>query len=205
MKVVIKENLFLIIAIIFLVLVFRSSVYDYMLVPSISMEPLLIPGDRILVNKHYYKIKLPIVNTVLKNKKAPLRGDIIIFEKNDGTFFVKRVIGVPGDEVKIINDNIFINNKKFNYKFNNSKILIENNGDIEYLIRPIVENNKDVSFKIKVPPENFFVLGDNRGYSYDSRMFGLIKDEDIIGRVEGVLFNFNKFELNKSRFLIDFR
>ena len=205
MKVVIKENLFLIIAIIFLVLVFRSSVYDYMLVPSISMEPLLIPGDRILVNKHYYKIKLPIVNTVLKNKKAPLRGDIIIFEKNDGTFFVKRVIGVPGDEVKIINDNIFINNKKFNYKFNNSKILIENNGEIEYLIRPIVENNKDVSFKIKVPPENFFVLGDNRGYSYDSRMFGLIKDEDIIGRVEGVLFNFNKFELNKSRFLIDFR
>jgi len=154
---------------ILLALFIRAFVFQAYKIPSGSMEPTLLIGDHILVNKFLYGIKAPFINKTIIPISEPKRGDIIVFiypldrEKD----FIKRVIGLPGEQIEIMNRKIFINGKLFDGPFGvydkNSR---ENNN-----FGPII-----------IPSNGLFVMGDNRDHSYDSRYWGFVPLESVKGK-----------------------
>jgi signal peptidase I len=152
-----------------LALFIRAFVVQAFKIPSGSMEPTLLIGDHILVNKFVYGIKAPLVNKTMIPIGEPERGDIIVFiypldKKKD---FIKRVIGLPGDEIRIVNNRIYINGKPYNDPHGVYK---DHGGDNRNL-GPFV-----------VPDESLFVMGDNRDHSYDSRYWGFVPMESVKGK-----------------------
>lgn len=128
----------------------RSSIGDWSVVPSASMEPTILPGDRIYVNKLAYDLKLPFTTRHIATWAAPARGEVVILRSPaDGLVLVKRVVGVPGDLV------------------------------------PFPSGGEGVWGVI--PPDKYFVAGDNRDHSVDSRSFGLVDRKLIQGRAAGVI------------------
>lgn len=146
---------------IFLALFIRAFVIQAFKIPSGSMEPTLLVGDHILVNKFVYGIKAPFINKTIIPISKPKRGDIAVFiypldKKKD---FIKRVIGLPGEKIEIINNNIFINGNLFNDQFG--------------VYEKDTKRNKKLG-PITVPANSIFVMGDNRDHSYDSRYWGVV-------------------------------
>lgn len=191
----IKENRFFIVFI-FLMLVFRSSFADWNSVPTGSMKPTIIEGDRILVNKLAYDLNIPFTHISIKNFADPERGDIVIFESAKAEKrLVKRVIGIPGDTVSTINHSIFLNGKPLAYKITsrhlNHIILEEKLTQSAHKIRlerPL--QNRASSFpSITIPEKFYLVLGDNRNNSADSRFIGFIPRKEIIGRARHVVIS----------------
>jgi len=168
-KSLLREYLEAAIIAVFLALFIRAFVIQAYKIPSGSMEPTLLVGDHILVNKFIYGIKAPFINKTIIPLSEPKRGDIIVFiypldRKKD---FIKRVIGLPGEQIEIINKKIFINGKLFDGPFGaygkNSR---KNNN-----LGPII-----------VPSNGLFVMGDNRDHSYDSRYWGFVPLEFVKGK-----------------------
>ena len=154
---------------IFLALFIRAFIIQAFKIPSGSMEPTLLVGDHILVNKFIYGIKVPFINKTIIPISKPKRGDIAVFiypldRKKD---FIKRVIGLPGEKIEIINRNIFINGNLFNDPFG-------------VYDRNLKENKK--LGPIIVPANGIFVMGDNRDHSYDSRYWGVVPLELLKGK-----------------------
>ena len=146
---------------VFLALFIRTFVIQAYKIPSGSMEPTLLVGDHILVNKFIYGIKVPFINKTAIPVSEPKRGDIIVFsypldKRKD---YIKRLIGVPGDRIKIMNKQIFINGKLLDVQFG---VYGENSRKSDNL-GPII-----------VPANSLFVMGDNRDHSYDSRYWGFV-------------------------------
>lgn len=194
-----------------LMFVFRSAVADWNDVPSGSMQPTIQIGDRLLVNKMAYDIRLPFTTTSLIKRADPKRGDIVIFvsEVADNRL-VKRVVGVPGDVVAMQNNVLSINGKPLSYiaadeAVDNSKVLTEQLDSIKHQVKLApFSTGRDSFAAVTVPEGHYLVLGDNRDNSADSRVIGFVPRGEIVGRARTVLFSLdydNYFLPRSERFL----
>ncbi|WP_299947163.1 signal peptidase I [uncultured Microbulbifer sp.] len=181
----------------FLMLVFRSACADWNTVPTGSMKPTIVEGDRILVNKLAYDVRLPFTTISLAKLSDPSRGDIIVFEsKVSGNRLVKRVIGIPGDMVELRNNRLTINGKALDYEVVASTISTVDKQEDLLGVRHFIRVNKLSSplsnFRsIKVPRGQYLALGDNRDNSADSRVIGFVPRNEIIGRSRRVVMSLN--------------
>ncbi len=152
----------------------RTFIVQSFNIPSGSMENTLEVGDYIMVNKFVYGTKLPFLNGRILKIRNPGRGDIIVFrcpEVQDKDL-IKRVIGAPGDRIQIVNKQVFINGRPY---LNPEEIHKDNH------IIPGEQSPRDNTAMIKVPEGSYFVMGDNRDNSYDSRFWGFVREGDIKG------------------------
>ena len=209
-----KENKSLLLFI-SLMLVFRSAVADWNDVPTGSMKPTIVEGDRILINKLAYDLKLPFSQQTLVKFTDPERNDIVIFEsKVADKRLVKRVIGIPGDTVSLVKNQLRVNQEIANYKVLATKddyVLSEESiAGNKHLIRTKLQPGNAIqptraNFReITIPAGFYLMMGDNRDNSADSRSIGLVPREEIIGRSSKVAFslNYDKYLMPRSeRFL----
>ncbi len=154
-----------------LALFIRFFVVQAFQIPSGSMEPTLLVGDHILVNKFIYGIKVPVVNNMIIPVKSPKQFDVIVFQypKNPSVDYIKRVIGLPFQKVQIIDKKIYINDKLLKDPFG-------------YYSDPrIVPERRDNFGPVLVPAHQYFVMGDNRDNSYDSRFWGFVPSRCLVG------------------------
>jgi len=195
-----------------LMIVFRSSFADINRVPTGSMKPTIVEGDRIIINKLAYDLQFPLTNTKLFKLADPERGDIVIFESSiSKQRLVKRVIGVPGDVISMQNNHIIINDQRLSYQdslSSTSKQYKDVQEDLLGTLHQIRIQNQQShlsSFEsLKVPDGYYLALGDNRDNSADSRVIGLVPRSEIIGRSRRVLLSLNpeRFYLPRpSRFV----
>jgi len=160
-----------------LALIIRTFVVQAFKIPSGSMEDTLLIGDHLLVNKFIYGTQLPFSDDPVLAIRQPERGDIIVFEfpedKDKSYFkrrdFIKRVIGLPGDTVEIRNKNVFVNGKRYT-----TPVAVFKDGNL-------TAGPRDNMPAIKVPENNYFVMGDNRDRSYDSRFWRFVDRSAIKG------------------------
>lgn len=174
---------------------FRTAVADWNRVPSGSMEPTLYDGDWLVVNKIHYGPSLPFANKRLFDYGGPERGDVVTFVPPHTTqLYVKRVVGIPGDHISFAGREIFVNGEKLT----STKVPSDSNSDInlEYLdgashfIQYGEEGNlPKINGAFTVPDDNYFVLGDHRNNSADSRYWGFVESDKIMGKVTHVAFS----------------
>jgi signal peptidase I len=155
---------------ILLALFIRAFVVQAFKIPSGSMEPTLLVGDHILVNKFIYGVKLPYLQTTVIPISNPERGDIIVFiyPEDKSKDFIKRVIGIPGDRIQMQDKQILVNGRPFEDKHG---YYDERAGNPNRSFGPIV-----------VPKNHYFVMGDNRDHSMDSRFWGFVPSEAVKGK-----------------------
>ncbi|MHB1946756.1 MAG: signal peptidase I [Gammaproteobacteria bacterium] len=181
----------------FLVFVFRSFAYEPFRIPSGSLKPTLDIGDFILVNKFDYGIRLPVVHTKIYARGTPKRGDIIVFRwpPNPSVDFIKRVIGIPGDRISYVDKVLYVNGQKVSQTSLKDAIDGDDSGntwtvnqkqeDFFGIKHDIYQNpqaaNDDFNDLI-VPKDMYFVMGDNRDNSADSRFWGFVPEENIVGK-----------------------
>lgn len=193
----------------FIVLILRSFIIEPFRIPSESMMPTLLTGDFILVNKFDYGIRLPVLNRKIIDYKTPKRGDVIVFRypEDPSIPYIKRVIGVPGDRIEYRDKTVYINGKPMKQEIlgtyytkatNWTSWHKENLGTIEHEIlvnthisssfvamdckfyKVIYDGYKSTEFT--VPDGNYFAMGDNRDNSKDSRCWGFVPEENLVGR-----------------------
>jgi signal peptidase I len=160
---------------ILLALFIRTFVFQAFKIPSGSMEPTLLIGDHIFVNKFIYGIKIPFLRKTLISVKDPERGDIIVFiyPVTKDKDYIKRVIGLPGEDIEINGKDITIDGILFNDPYGDYRNALEN------WHNPV----KDCPFcSVTVPDDHYFVMGDNRGNSQDSRYWGFVPTDAIKGK-----------------------
>lgn len=175
--------------------VFRSGIADWNVVPSGSMKPTIVEGDRILVNKLAYDVQVPFLYHSLKKLNDPQRGDIIVFDSEVAQLrLVKRVIGLPGDVVEMVDNQLYINGQALQYDVLEShQNQVDEKEDllgIVHTVRLNREGSRLSSFESTKVPENFYLaLGDNRDNSSDSRVIGFVPRDEIIGRAKKVVMS----------------
>jgi len=193
--------------------VFRSAVADWYTVPTGSMQPTIKEGDRIIVNKMAYDLKLPFSQINLLTTGEPKRGEIVVFEsKAADNRLIKRMIGLPGDVIEMKNEILFINGVALNHQITeqNAQQLFatEQVSSIIHTIR--IDKNKSNQLSnfspITVPEGHYLVLGDNRRNSADSRIYGFVPRHELKGKATTIAFsvNYDNYYLpRKNRFLKD--
>ncbi|MCZ6502628.1 MAG: signal peptidase I [Gammaproteobacteria bacterium] len=186
--------------------VFRSAIADWNQVPTGSMKPTILEGDRVVVNKLAYDLKVPFTTWHLTEWADPSRGEVVTFYSPlDEKLLIKRVIGVPEDVISMRNNQLFINKEPATYSRLDDDIVnqldayqrhrhaffYEHFEDVMYpvMLRPSLPNNYNSFGPIKIPPGFYLMLGDNRDNSRDSRRIGLISRNRIIGRAHTVAFS----------------
>ncbi len=180
-----------------LMCVFRSAVADWNEVPTGSMKPTIVEGDRILVNKLAYDVRVPFTNIALAKLSDPVRGDIVIFDsKASGKRLVKRVVGVPGDIVALRDNALIINGRPVAYEDVASTASTVDQKEhllgVEYLVRIGKQGSSLSNFQpVEVPVGHYLTLGDNRDNSADSRVIGFVPRHEIVGRSRSVVLSFN--------------
>ncbi|MDB3936280.1 signal peptidase I [Granulosicoccus sp.] len=193
---ILKENKTIFLFII-LMTVFRSSIADWNTVPTGSMKPTIIEGDRILVNKMAYDIRVPFTHHSLYNIADPARGDIIIFDsKVSDLKLVKRVIGVPGDVVELTDNVLRINGETLSYEDLSSTPVTQDKSEdllgVPHNVRVRKAGSSLSSFQpVRVPDGFYLALGDNRDNSSDSRVIGFVPRREIVGRTRSVVLSFD--------------
>ncbi len=205
------------------VFLLRSFLFEPFKIPSGSMIPTLLVGDLILVNKYHYGIRLPVINTRITEGNKPKTGDVMVFRypPKPSLDYIKRVVGVPGDEVAYLNKRLSINGKPVSTTavpefFDGDamryfKQYEEALGDKPHRLlndddRPaFVPGVEDFPFKqncqysvegvvCKVPEGHYFMMGDNRDNSLDSRYWGFVPDKNIVGKAFFVWMNFGNLK-----------
>jgi signal peptidase I len=184
----------------------RSAVLDWNWVPTGSMKPTIVEGELVLVNKLAYDLKLPFTTHHLAQWSDPVRGDIVVFfSPQDGERLVKRVIGLPGDTIEMKDDVLSINGQPLEYKVEDPapyrRDIFEDQHPV--VARESLEgyNHLVVAFPSRlalrtfgpyvVPAGEYFMMGDSRDNSADSRYFGGVKREAIVGKATVVLLSFD--------------
>jgi len=194
--------------VLFAVLIIRSFLYEGFRIPSGSLKPTLLVGDFIAVNKFTYGLRLPVLHTKIVKINEPKIGDIVVFRSvNDATIdLVKRIVAVPGDRISYINKVLYINGKEMPQKFvRNAQDQDEgsagpwpvveedeqlNGIDHDIFVRPGVNISGDFE-NIVVPKDSFFAMGDNRDNSNDSRFWGFVPEQNIIGRAQYIIVSWD--------------
>ncbi len=177
---------------ILLMSVFRSAVADWYTVPTGSMQPTIQEGDRVVVNKMAYDLRLPFTEVTLASLDIPKRGEIVVFESQAAEMrLIKRVIGLPGDVVAMKNEIIQVNGKSLYYKSSTKDSAIETIGDIRHHIN--IDNTASDRLSnfspVTVPQGHYLVLGDNRRHSADSRVYGFIPHNELRGKATAIAFS----------------
>jgi len=186
-----RENIEAIVIAVVLALIIRSFIVQAFKIPSGSMEPTLLIGDHILVNKFIYGVTIPFTEKKLFQYKHPKRGDVIVFiyPLDPSKDFIKRVVAVAGDKIQIINKKIFINEKtiddKYGYYSDNRILKGFGNGAARDNFGPET-----------VPPNCVFVMGDNRDKSYDSRFWGFVDLNKVKGKAFIIYWSWESFLKN---------
>ena len=215
---------------IFLAILIRGFLFEPFKIPSESMVPTLMIGDHIFVKRYEYGLRIPFTNAWLMEFDGPERGDVVVFSypKDDDVNYIKRVIGVPGDEIEMKNDQLFVNGKKvafekigiqgknkdnhcqsvveesslnvvpqdslpiaFNRSFDQFQYKTESLDGKKYLIQSSHYAPQESTFKIKVPDRQYFVLGDNRDQSRDSRFWGFVPRHLLKGKAKFIWLSLN--------------
>lgn len=190
--------------IILLVLVIRSFVAEPFRIPSSSMLPTLHIGDFILVNKFSYGIRLPVLNTKILDTGTPQRGDVMVFRypEQPEIDYIKRVIGLPGDKVGYFNKTLYINGKEIEQQAG------EKPAELVGMIAPRAELKQEklmgvthdilldpqrmsMEGEMTVPEGHFFVMGDNRDNSNDSRVWGTVPEANLVGKAFFIWMSWN--------------
>jgi signal peptidase I len=213
-------GLFPVILVVFLL---RSFLFEPFKIPSGSMIPTLMIGDLILVNKFHYGVRLPVINQKITEGTPPARGDVMVFRypPRPSQDYIKRVVGIPGDEVAYLNKKLTINGKPLSKSslpdffdddtMHYSKQFEELLGDKKHRLlneesQPaFVSGASDFEFKqncnysiegvvCKVPAGHYFMMGDNRDNSLDSRYWGFVPDKNIVGKAFYVWMNFGNLK-----------
>ena len=178
--------------VLFVVLILRSFFVEPYKIPSGSMIPTLMIGDFILVDKNIYGYKIPLTNITLFENEDPKRGDVVVFKypEDQSINYIKRVIGLPGDKILYKNKRLYINDSEYpllkvEHSFDpieiaDGHVFIENNLQKEYMI--LNQSNPPFNFEYYVPHGTYFVLGDNRDNSNDSRFWGPVPEENLVGK-----------------------
>ena len=186
-----------------LVLVLRSFLFEPFQIPSGSMIPTLEVGDFILVNKFDYGLRLPVVGTKILSVSDPERGDVMVFKEpmNPNINFIKRVIGLPGDTITYYNKKLTINGKAVPQQFiaqlsDDSSVyrLYDEtiDGQVHQIRRePGIPDMKEGVWK--VPAGSYFVMGDNRDRSNDSRYWGFVPEQNIVGKAVYIWMHWPKW------------
>ncbi|MDH5547741.1 MAG: signal peptidase I [Gammaproteobacteria bacterium] len=190
--------------VILIVLLLRSFLVEPFRIPSGSMIPTLRVGDFILVNKFSYGVRLPVINTKFLDTGLPQRGDVVVFRfpKDPSVDYIKRVIGLPGDRVEYRNKVLYVNGQRIEHKdmgpfIGNSGLPIPGlavlNETLDGVSHTIMhESGKPVfNGSVLVPEGHYFVMGDNRDNSNDSRFWGTVPEENLVGRAFMIWMNWN--------------
>ncbi len=198
--------------VILLVFVLRGFIVEPFRIPSNSMMPTLLTGDFILVSKLDYGVSIPILNKKIIEFSKPKRGDVVVFRypnyekdsKYKGADFIKRVVGIPGDKIIYHSDRLRVNGEKVHYQDVGSykgvesgikmtgfkhKVELLEDASHDVLLDP---NNDSRGVKATVPEGHYFVMGDNRSRSSDSRFWGFVPEEYIIGKAFGIWMHYDE-------------
>lgn len=188
--------------VLFIVLILRSFLYEPFQIPSGSMLPTLQIGDFILVNKYHYGLRLPVVGTKVLSINDPKRGDVMVFKfpENHKINYIKRVIGVPGDRIRYQNKQLYINGELMSQELlaqlppgsPRVQLLREQLGEVNHSIYKNMAPGFEVDEWV-VPPGHYFMMGDNRDNSNDSRYWGFVPDQLVVGRAVLVWMHWDKF------------
>ncbi len=186
----------------------RSAVADWYDVPTGSMKPTNMEGDRIFTNKLAYDLKIPFTDWRVARWSAPQRCDVVVFHAPGSELrMVKRVIGLPGDQLELRHNRLLVNGKPVGYerldpetirqlppkdrraKLFRSEKLDGNSHPV--MITPAIMSRQDFG-PISVPPDHYFVMGDNRDNSHDSRWFGFVHRDRILGRSSLIVLSLDR-------------
>ena len=189
--------------IVFVVIPIKSSLADWNWVPTGSMNPTILEGDLIYVDKIAYDLRFPLTMHRLAKWSDPERGDIVVcFSPEDGIRLVKRVIGQPGDTIEMKNNVLLLNGRPVHYTKMDSKsgaslsrrlgreciLATEELDGTAHAVMSVPSLSAMRSFgPVTVPQDRYFVMGDNRDCSKDSRFFGFVERRQIVGRAKGII------------------
>ena len=194
-----------------IVLVIRSFWLEPFRIPSGSMMPTLLVGDFILVEKYAYGLRFPVWHFNMTNSDGPERGDVIVFRypRDESQDYIKRVIGLPGDHIAYYNKRLSINGEPLkatsdglyeglgesNGMLNaggcdragaRCEVIFEENGDLSYTVMTNPSSAYSINGEITVPEGHYFVMGDNRDHSNDSRVWGFVPEQNLVGKATRV-------------------
>jgi len=210
------------------VLVLRGFLFEPFRIPSGSMMPTLLVGDFILVNKFSYGLRLPVTHHKVTSGDKPKRGDVVVFRypQDESQDYIKRIIGLPGDHVSYYNRRLSINGEALNIEEDHvyqgladknrmqqasgcdraragCQVFVESNDGADYTVMTNPGTAYGINGEVTVPEGHFFVMGDNRDHSNDSRIWGYVPEENLVGKAVWVWMHWDWREngsgLNLSR------
>jgi len=192
------------------VFLLRSTILDWNIVPSGSMRPTILEGDYVLVNKLAYESRVPLLGWKLGANLSPQRGDIVVFEPvGHSERYIKRVLGLPGDVVQMRDNRLYVNGQPAGFDFPDQPVtprLAECEDDwqpgdlLGGRANAAIRHSEATLSPRTVPRDEYFVLGDNRPNSKDSRAFGFVPRDRVIGRAVRVLISLDPDRSWRPRF-----
>jgi len=201
-----------------LVLIVRSFIFEPFRIPSDSMMPTLFAGDFIFVSKFSYDLKMPVFNFKLLETGDPQRGDVVVFKlpSDPSINYIKRLIGLPGDHIRVVNDQVFINGQKINVEltgyyndpsdtnarlsnesiYANARVGVEDLGTVKHQVM-FIPDTFPKDFDAVVPAGHYYFMGDNRDNSQDSRFpqVGFVPEQNLVGRAKLIWLHWKFTEL----------
>ncbi|PKO53549.1 MAG: signal peptidase I [Betaproteobacteria bacterium HGW-Betaproteobacteria-2] len=199
-----SKSFFPVILAVFLI---RSFIVEPFKIPSGSMMPTLLAGDFILVNKFTYGLRVPILNNTFVELNKPERGDVVVFHfpPDPSIDYIKRIVGVPGDKIAYRSKQLFVNGEPVDmelvgdYQYvvsglsmAKTKLYTERLDEVSHAVL-IDEDSISIDGETEVPAGHYFAMGDNRDNSKDSRSWGFVPDDNLVGKAFMIWWNFDDF------------